>query len=95
MSRVLLIGTGPLPEDGPRELGFPQLRARQFLRPLLGAGHDVMLATLTRRDLLSDRDRPAVNEPGSRSLDVGGAARSFTFADLFASFPRFPRRLAP
>ena len=92
MSRVLLIGTGPLPEDGPRELGFPQLRARQFLRPLLGAGHDVMLATLTRRDLLSDRDRPAVNEPASRSLHVGRATRSFAFAPVLPDEPgRFLR----
>lgn len=58
MSHVFLIGTGPLPMHNPRELGFPALRTRQFLLPLLAAGHDVTVACLTPRG--SDRDdRPS------------------------------------
>ena len=63
MSRVFLIGTGPLPTDDPRELGFPQLRTRQMLLPLLDAGHEVMLACLTRRSLSGER-------PAGRPVEV-------------------------
>ena len=34
----------------PSEMGFPALRTRQFLLPLLAAGHEVMLACLTERE---------------------------------------------
>jgi len=78
--RVLLIGTGPLPEHGPRELGFPQLRARQFLLPLLQAGHEVLLVLFTRRDLVSDLDEQAVAAPIELSLTVEGELRSFQYA---------------
>jgi len=66
VSRVFLIGTGPLPTDDPRELGFPQLRTRQMLLPLLDAGHDVMLASLTRRGL----DGPSDRAPNGRPVEV-------------------------
>ena len=49
-SKIFLIGSGPLPMHNPKEMGFPALRTRQFLLPLLGAGHDVMLACLTPRE---------------------------------------------
>jgi glycosyltransferase involved in cell wall biosynthesis len=48
--RVFLIGTGPLPMHNPRVMGFPSLRVRQFLLPLLAAGHDVTVALLTTRE---------------------------------------------
>jgi glycosyltransferase involved in cell wall biosynthesis len=44
----MLVGTGPLPLHRPKELGFPQIRTRQFLVPLLEAGHDVLLAAFVR-----------------------------------------------
>ena len=44
--KVFLIGSGPLPMHNPSEMGFPALRTRQFLLPLLAAGHEVMLACL-------------------------------------------------
>lgn len=47
--KVFLIGTGPLPMHDPHKMGFPALRTRQFLLPLLDAGHEVMLACLTPR----------------------------------------------
>jgi glycosyltransferase involved in cell wall biosynthesis len=46
MGKVFLIGAGPLPSEDPRQMGFPALRTRQFLLPMLAAGHDVTLATL-------------------------------------------------
>ena len=46
MTRVFLIGSGPLPDHDPREMGFPVLRTRQFLLPMLAAGHEVTLACL-------------------------------------------------
>jgi len=58
MSKVFLIGTGPLPMHNPRELGFPALRTRQFLLPLLAAGHDVTVACLTPREADAD-ERPS------------------------------------
>lgn len=48
--RVFLIGTGPLPMHDPKEMGFPSLRVRQFLLPMLAAGHDVTVALLTSRE---------------------------------------------
>ncbi len=44
--RVFLVGSGPLPVQDPDELGFPALRARQFLIALLEAGHEVAMAAL-------------------------------------------------
>jgi len=41
VARVLLIGRGPLPEERPDRLGFPQLRTRQLLRAMERAGHEV------------------------------------------------------
>jgi len=44
--RVFLVGSGPLPVQDPEEMGFPALRARQFLVALLEAGHEVAMASL-------------------------------------------------
>ncbi len=43
---MFLVGTGPLPAHDPSQMGFPALRARQFLVALLEAGHDVAFAAL-------------------------------------------------
>jgi glycosyltransferase involved in cell wall biosynthesis len=56
--RVFLIGTGPLPMHNPREMGFPSLRVRQFLLPILAAGHEVTVALLTSRE--AERGGPTV-----------------------------------
>lgn len=92
MTRVLLIGTGPLPSDRPRELGFPQLRCRQFLRPLLHAGHEVFLVCLTRRDLLQQGDHAAVAGPVEREVTVRGNRRRFRYCVVLPDEPgRFLR----
>ena len=49
MARILLIGSGPLPEENPERLGFSQLRTDGFLQVLLQAGHDVRLLLLLLR----------------------------------------------
>jgi hypothetical protein len=46
MSRVLLIGRGPLPTDDAQLTGFSQLRTAHFLRELQTAGHSVRTALL-------------------------------------------------
>ena len=46
MSRVLLIGRGPLPSDTEPQLGFSQLRTAAFYQALKGAGHQVRLLLL-------------------------------------------------
>ncbi len=48
MSRVLLVGRGPLPTPEERSGGFAQLRTRHFLGALRGAGHAVRLVLLER-----------------------------------------------
>ncbi|MFH1467173.1 MAG: glycosyltransferase, partial [Pseudomonadota bacterium] len=48
MSRVLLVGAGPLPGPGQRRVGFPQLRTAWLARALGAGGHDVALACLRR-----------------------------------------------
>jgi len=58
MSQVFLIGTGPLPSHRPTEMGFPHLRARQFLLPMLDAGHDVTVALFVRRDARAELPEP-------------------------------------
>jgi len=80
VTRVLLIGTGPLPDDGPRELGFPQLRARQFLLPLLAAGHEVLAVLFVRRDVPSPQEEDAVQRAVPRTLTVHGQPRSYEYA---------------
>jgi hypothetical protein len=46
MSRVLLVGAGPLPGPGLRQVGFPQLRTAHFAAALAEAGHAVDLVCL-------------------------------------------------
>ena len=46
MARVLMIGYGPLPQPGLSYITSPALRTRQFLMPLLEAGHTVNLFAL-------------------------------------------------
>ena len=80
MSRVFLIGTGPLPTEDPRELGFPQLRTRQMLLPLLDAGHEVMLACLTRRGLDGPSDRSPAGRPVEVTVPTSKGARRMQHA---------------
>ena len=65
MSRIFLIGAGPLPSEDPRQMGFPALRTRQFLLPMLAAGHDVTLATLV--DGRGQETRDGVHERVART----------------------------
>ena len=46
MGRVMIIGYGPLPRAGLTYMAAPALRTRQFLKPILAAGHTVNLYTL-------------------------------------------------
>jgi hypothetical protein len=62
MARVLLIGSGPLPDDNPERLGFSQLRTDGFLQVLLQAGHDVRLLLLDTEP--SDEEPTRVSPPG-------------------------------
>ena len=48
MSRVLLIGRGPLPSPEQSSGGFSSLRTRHFLAALRAAGHEVRLLLLLR-----------------------------------------------
>ncbi len=50
MSRVMLVGAGPLPGPRVRRVSFPQLRARHFAQALAQAGHDVGLVCLRSPD---------------------------------------------
>lgn len=78
-SKVFLIGSGPLPMHNPSEMGFPALRTRQFLLPILAAGHDVMLACLTSRE--SDSGPAASSaEPVQLTVDTSEGPKSFRYA---------------
>jgi glycosyltransferase involved in cell wall biosynthesis len=46
MSRVMIIGYGPLPQSGMKYMSAPSLRTRHFLKPVLDAGHTVNLYLL-------------------------------------------------
>lgn len=46
MSRVMIIGYGPLPRSGMPYVSAPSLRTRHFLKPILEAKHTVNLFTL-------------------------------------------------
>jgi hypothetical protein len=50
MSRVMLVGAGPLPEGWVRRVGFPQLRTHHFAHALAQAGHEVGLVCLRGDD---------------------------------------------
>jgi len=50
MSRVLIVGAGPLPNPTLRRVTFPQLRTRHFAHALAEAGHDVGLVCLRQPD---------------------------------------------
>jgi hypothetical protein len=46
VSRVLLVGTGPLPSPAARRIGFPQLRTRHLALALARGGHELGLVCL-------------------------------------------------
>lgn len=46
MSRVMIIGYGPLPKSGMPYISASSLRTRHFFKPILDAGHTVNLFTL-------------------------------------------------
>lgn len=50
MSRILLIGRGPLPHPTQQQTGFAQLRTAHFLQALRQAGHAVDLLLVERDD---------------------------------------------
>jgi len=77
--KVFLIGSGPLPMHNPSEMGFPALRTRQFLLPLLAAGHEVMLACLTPRESDSGPDHEST-EPIRLSVDTATGEKSFLYS---------------
>ncbi len=79
MTRVLLLGTGPLPASNPKLVDFPRLRTWQFLRGLLDAGRDVWLVQAVRRA------RPRWREQafdGHRLRILSVSATTFDRADL-------------
>ena len=59
MSRVLLIGRGPLPTPAQRHTGFAQLRTAHFLSALRAAGHavDLLLIEADEEEGLLERGR--------------------------------------
>lgn len=74
---MFLVGTGPLPAHDPRQMGFPTLRARQFLLALLEAGHTVAFAALVN----GDRDEGTGRAPRRRTLEypTGAGKRPFRY----------------
>ena len=61
MSRVLVLGMGPLPfENTPKTFG-PGIRAWQFIEPLLAEGHEVVLAA-QRIPFIYPEDTPPLLE---------------------------------
>ena len=50
MSRILLLGAGPLPGPGVRTMGFPSLRTAQLAGGLVEGGHDVRIGLLVHDD---------------------------------------------
>ena len=50
MSRVMLVGAGPLPDPQIRRVTFPQLRTHHFAHALACAGHQVGLVCLRQPD---------------------------------------------
>ncbi|MEE2829397.1 MAG: glycosyltransferase [Myxococcota bacterium] len=84
--KVFLIGSGPLPMHNPKEMGFPSLRTRQFLLPILAAGHEVMLACLTPRECNSG---PASSgeEPLELSVDTAAGWRNFRYTVVHPDEP--------
>jgi glycosyltransferase involved in cell wall biosynthesis len=78
MSRILIIGYGPLPRAGMSCVTAASLRTRQLLKPILEAGHTVNLFTLPV---------PGAEEPESKMLAMrpdnyeGLAHQRFTVRD--------------
>ncbi|MBN1515190.1 glycosyltransferase [Candidatus Sumerlaeota bacterium] len=62
MSKILLIGTGPLLEPGVRFFSGQCMRTLHFMQPLLDMGHEVRLAIHPISDLHFDPKTTAVSE---------------------------------
>lgn len=103
MGRVFVIGCGPLPLDGERRIGFPQIRTAQVLRALLGAGHSVRAALLGERERALHEVHFAggalelveiVPERGAWLERVSAARRDFAPGAVVTAGPYEPARAA-
>lgn len=70
--RLMLIGTGPLPGPGVRGTGFPTIRTAQFLKALVGAGHQVRWVSLVTKE--QDGDDTPQAEVKEQRLGLSGEA---------------------
>ncbi|MCC6547740.1 hypothetical protein IT570_11290 [Candidatus Sumerlaeota bacterium] len=68
MSRILIVGTGPLLESGARIMSGQCLRTWHFCKPLLDAGHAVRLMTIPI--------------PGTTNDGAGAASEAARYEDL-------------
>lgn len=103
MSRVLLVGAGPLPDPERRRIGFPQLRTAWFAEALGAAGHEVLLCCLRRADdgepasapgPLAAEVRDLCVERGAWIEDLGALGRAWRPAAWVAAGPYAPPRAA-
>ena len=98
MTKVLLIGRGPLPSNEAPQLGFSQLRTQAFYRALCQAGHQVRLLLLVRETTPSITpgdwsDIIPITEEGAGWIET--AQKLKMGADLIVSAgPYNPGRLA-
>jgi glycosyltransferase involved in cell wall biosynthesis len=98
LSRVLLIGRGPLPHPGQLHCSFPQLRTLHFAQALQATGADLRILLLTDGD---PRSGPSTGWAGQWTLQEEGpgwleaAEELSSDADLLVSAgPYNPGRLA-
>ena len=66
MGRLLVFGIGPYPLEAKAPISGPTIRLRQFVEPLVEAGHEVHVAMLEPK--------------GRRSVDLPNVARAAAFA---------------
>ncbi|MCX7016102.1 MAG: hypothetical protein NTW86_26680 [Candidatus Sumerlaeota bacterium] len=87
MSRILLLGAGPLAAD-PRVSAGPAFRATQFILPLRGAGHEIVFASLAGPDADNAAEKPIAG---------GGTMIEFSPEAMFhgAALRRLGERLRP
>ncbi|MEN6624954.1 MAG: hypothetical protein ABFD69_01865 [Candidatus Sumerlaeia bacterium] len=81
MARVMIIGYGPLPRPGLTYMAAPALRTRQFLKPILEAGHTVNLYTLPLK--------PDPGPGGDLSAMVPDSYEGLSFQRFTNSEPEF------
>ena len=82
MSRLLVLGVGPLPFENRKKVYGESLRTWHFLKPLLDAGHEICLVALQLPDPYHEENLPQIIQMQKDNLLYYSVDELYVFMDI-------------